>query len=419
MSGLFSLGHDKEAVMHGEFMGFVHDEASLTSLRAWADRQGYPPAVVQQGGLDIFAQLLERAAPPRMVILDVDDQADPKAAITRITNMCGIECRVVAVGSKNDVGLYRGILAGGAIDYLVKPLLPEVLNQALATALRAPASGKRQEAKEARIAVVLGSRGGIGTSMIALNTAWLMAHEYNFNVVLLDLDLRFGTSALALDLDPGHGMRDIVSSPNRVDALMIASSLVPESDRFSILSAEEAVDEELHVDSSAITALLKEMKGNFDVIVVDLPRPLLPSQKRLLSTAHEIAIASDLTLAGIRDTLRVKSSLSAIGCTARITTLASRVDASGTGQVTRAVFEKGIKGPVDILIPEDTASLTTASNSGKALGAVAPRAAITKALRELALRMSDADEKEEKPPTSSFWNKLAGDAKNKAARGKS
>jgi pilus assembly protein CpaE len=418
MSGLFSSGHNSDAVMHSEFMGFVFDDESLVSLRGWAERQGYPPAVVQQGGLDMYAKLLESSAPPKLAIVDIDEQADPVATTLRILNLCGSECRLVAVGLKNDVTLYRRLLGAGAVDYLVKPLLPELLNQALAAALRGPVGSGNAQVKEARIAVIMGARSGIGTSAIALNAGWIVAHEFNRTAALLDLDLHFGTSTLALDLDPGRGLRDIVSSPNRVDALMIASSLVSESDRFSILGAEEPVDEVTPVESSAIAALLKEMNGNFDLIIVDMPRFMLASQKRLLSLAHEIVVVSDLTLAGIRDTLRIKSALNSLGCAARITTVV-RTNASGGGQITRAVFEKGTKSPVDMMVPEDNASFTTASNSGKALGAIAPRAPVTKILRDLAMKLADIDQAPEKA-RASFWNKLSGDVKGNAdRRGKS
>ena len=402
--------------MHGEFMGFVLDDESLLSLRGWAERQGYPQATVQQGGPDMFAQLLESAAPPKMVIVDIDQQADPAAVTARIINLCGGECRLVVVGSKNDVTLYRKILGAGAVDYLVKPLTPDLLNQALAAALRGPAVSNKQVAKEARVVVFIGARGGIGTSTISLNTAWIMAHELDRNVALFDLDLHFGTSSLSLDLDPGHGLRDIVSSPNRVDALMIASSIVPESDNLSILGAEEAVDEVTPIDGAAIAALLKEMKSNFDVIVIDLPRHILASQKRLLASAHEVVVVSDLTLAGIRDTLRIKNALTAIGCSGHISTIGARVSPSGSGQVTRAIFEKGIKNPIDAAIPEDSASLTTASNSGKALGAIAPRAAITKVMRELALKLTNTSEQPTGKTPATFWNKIAGDVKGKVER---
>ncbi len=416
MSGIFSLGHNDDAVMHGDFMGFVLDDESLLSLRGWAERQGYPLATVQQGGPDMFAQLLESAPPPKMVIVDIDQQADPAAVTARLINLCGGECRLVVVGSKNDVTLYRRVLNAGAIDYLVKPLSPDLLNQALAAALRGPTGANKQAAKEARIIVFIGARGGIGTSSIALNSAWIMAHELDRNTALFDLDLHFGTSSLSLDIDPGHGLRDIVSSPNRVDALMIASSIMPESDKLSILGAEEAVDEVTPIDGAAISALLKEMKSNFDVIVVDLPRFILATQKRLLTASHEIVIVSDLTLAGIRDTLRIKNSITALGVGAHVSIVGARVSASGAGQVTRAIFEKGIKGPIDIIIPEDFASLTTASNSGKALGAVAPRAAITKILRELSLKLTNITEQPGEKSPATLWGKIAGEVKGKVDR---
>jgi len=413
MSSIFSPGHSNDAVMHGEFMGFISDDASLLSLRGWAERQGYPQATVQQGGADMFAYMLESSSPPKMAIVDIDGQVDPVATTTRIISLCGGDCRLVIVGSANDVALYRRILNAGAVDYLVKPFSAEALNQALAAVLRGSIGGK-SETKEARLIAFIGTRGGVGASTIALNTGWLIAHELGRHVALLDLDLQFGSSALALDLEPGRGLRDIVSSPHRVDSLMIASSLVPESENFSVLGAEEAIDEVVPMDGGAITALLKEMKNNFDVIIIDLPRFMLATQKRLLMAMNEITLVSDLTLAGIRDTLRIKSALSSLGCTARITVLASRANASGKGHIDASVFEKGIQGKIDATIPEDSDAMATASNSGKALGASSPKASITKTLRTLAVRLSDVPEGAAKK--KSLWAHLIG---SKGKRSKS
>ncbi|MDR3425479.1 MAG: hypothetical protein P4M13_10495 [Alphaproteobacteria bacterium] len=413
MSGLFAFGHGDDAVMHGEFMGFVLDDESLMTLRGWAERQGYPAATVQQGGPDMFAQMLESSAPPKMAMIDIDGQAAPAATAARIASLCGGDCRLIIVGSANDVTLYHQITRAGAVDYLVKPLLPEMLNQALAAALRGPASGGKPDPKESRLILFIGARGGVGASMIALNVGWLMAHEFNRNTALLDLDLQFGTSALALDLQPGRGLRDIVSSPNRVDGLMIASSITPESENFSILGAEEAVDEVVPIDGGAISALLGEMKSNFDIIVVDLPRHMLAAHKRMAVAAHEIILVSDLTLAGIRDTLRIKSAVNSLGCTGRLTIIAARVGAAGAGHITRDVFEKGVQNSVDVIVPEDAALLAEASNNGKALGALAKRSALTKALRDLARRLTDIDEGKEKKKSASLWGKMFGETKDK------
>jgi pilus assembly protein CpaE len=374
-----------DAIMHTEFMAFVGDEASSAVIRAFAERQGFPAAAVQTGGPEMFAQMLEQTPAPKLAIIDIDGQDDPVLTATRLVGLCGNDCKLIAIGSANDISLYRRIVAAGMADYLVKPLNLEALAQAYAAVLRGTGKGG---AKDARIIVMIGVRGGVGASTIAVNTGWLLAHELKSRSVMLDLDLQFGTTALALDLEPGRGLRDVVNSPQRVDGLMVASSIVAESDMFSVLSAEESIDEAILVDSVAITALLRELKHNFDFIVVDLPRQMLAGQKRLLAAAHEIVLVTELSLAGIRDTLRIKNALDAIGSTAHISLAVARTSTAHPGQVDQAAFEKGAQIKVDFTIPEDSKTVAQAANTGKALGAVAPEAAATKALLALATKLS-------------------------------
>lgn len=409
MSGFLS----SDSAMHNEFMGFLGDDDSLFAVRAWAERQGYPAQTVQQGGADRLASLLESTTAPQMVIVDCDGQDDRAATAARLAGLCGRDCRVILVGSVNDVALYRKIIAAGAVDYMVKPLNADQLNQALAAALRQQ-NGAKSGAKEARLITVIGARGGVGASTLALNLGWFLAHEAKLKTVLLDLDLQFGTSSLALDLEAGRGLRDIVASPHRVDSLMIASSVINESPLFSVLGAEEAVDDVVLMDGGAITALVKQIKNDYGAVVVDLPHFLFAAQKRILPMAHEIVIVSELTLSGIRDTLRIKNAVTALGCTARITIVASRTQSSGAGQIDAAVFEKGVQDKIGATLVEDGATILTAANTGKALGITAPRAVLTKAIRDLAMRFVQSDEA---PVTKkSLWAKLTGNTKSKDAK---
>lgn len=374
------------SLMHAEFMAFAGDEASVATIRGFAERQGFPATAVQMGGPAMLIQMLQQAAAPRLAIVDIDGQADPSSVVSQLAGLCGPDCKLIVIGTANDVGLYRRMLAAGMMDYLLKPLNAEALAQAYAAALRGGDS--KADAREAKIIVMIGTRGGVGASTIAINTGWLLAHKFKFRCVLLDLDLQFGTSALALDLDPGRGLREVVASPQRVDSLMVASSMVVASDQFSVLSAEESVEDFVTVDSSAITALLKEMRGNFDYIIVDLPRHMLATQKRLLVAAHEIVLITELSLAGIRDTLRIKNALVSLGSTAGLTLVTSRVNPAQPGQVDSAAFEKGAQIKIGLMVPEDLKSVTLAANTGKALGAVSADAPVTKALASLAAKLS-------------------------------
>jgi pilus assembly protein CpaE len=197
---------------------------------------------------------------------------------------------------------------------------------------------------------------------------------------------------------------------------MIASSIVPESEQFSVLGAEEAVDEFVQMDSGAITALLKEMVTNFDYVVVDLPRHLLAAQKRLLTSAQEIILVTELSLAGIRDTLRIKTALANLSCTASVTFVASRAGPTRAGQVDSSAFEKGAQIKIDLMIPEDHKSVTLAANGGKALGSVAPGAPVTKAMLVLAQKLSGANKTAAAKTSAGFLNKFLGEPKKKAPK---
>ena len=96
-----------------------------------------------------------------------------------------------------------------------------------------------------------------------------------------------------------------------------------------------------------------------------------------------------MSLAGIRDTLRIKNAITSVGSTARITVASSRTSPLHPGQVDVAAFEKGTQIKIDFAIPEDSKAVAQAANSGKALGAVVAEAPITKALLAIASKLSN------------------------------
>lgn len=391
MSGVVPLFKATPDSAAGEvFLAYLSDDASHQVARAVAGEMGWPVGVAQRGGagdaLDLFASTIPM---PGLLLVDLDGTANPVAAMARLSSMAGADNRVVGLGTPNDIDLYRDLLAAGAADYLVKPLTPEALHQVVRAAKQAPKRAKGQEVTPARLVVVAGVRGGVGASTVAVNTAWIAAHELKLKTALLDLDLHFGTDTLALDLEPGRGLREALETPNRLDSLLVKSSLVNESDWLSVLGAEEPVEDSVSFSPTAVGALLQELRGGFQLVVVDLPRHLLPIHRPVLGMADQVILVSDFSLAGIRDTVRLMASIKVLGGPA------CHVVAGGPrkAQVDRATFERGIQGTIAQIVPTDDKAVAAAANQGKALAALSPQAASVKALRPLAQIMADA-----KPP---------------------
>ncbi|MGE0109575.1 MAG: CpaE family protein [Bdellovibrionales bacterium] len=384
--------------MNSDFMAFAHDEVSFATLKEWADRQGFPSDSVQHGDAISFGAMLDSDPAPKLVFVDFDSQKDPIQTAKRLVSLCGPTSKIIGIGLENDVSLYRSMLSTGMQDYLVKPLTQDNLTQAMVTA---QGGGVKKKHKESKVIVFIGTRGGCGTSTLATNVACNIAHEKKEKTVLLDLDLQYGTSALSLDLDPGHGLRDLVSSAQRVDELMISGASIKESEMLTVLSAEESIEDFVSVDSYAVAALIKELRVNNQAIIVDLPRSLLANQKRVLATAHEIVLVTELSLVGIRDTLRVRNMMKALGSSAQITQVATRTE-QNKGAIDEATFTKGANAKVHFMIPEDSKTLAAANNAGKPLHGVEPKAPITKAIMALTNHLVGSDEKSKNQDEKGF-----------------
>lgn len=398
--------------MHEELMGFVLDEASYRTARSVAEARGLPSAVIQQGGLDLLADMLENYAPPRIVLLDLDAEKDVQGAAQRAIGLCGPDCRIIFIGKHNDVSLYRQFIQMGAADYLVKPLGEETLLNAIIAAAKPKAAeiSIEKELRGCRIVPVIGTRGGVGVTTLVVNLAWILAHQLNLHACVLDLDMQFGTSALALDREPGRGMRAALENPERLDGLLIASSMVQVNDKLSILCAEENLDQPFSFEGEATLGLMKPVRTDFDYMLVDLPRHLLSTQKRLMNDADNIILVADLTLPSLRDARRIKAFLKNLRPDILPLLVVNHVGESPYATLDQATFEKNMEAKIDILLPEDIKTAKQAANLGKAFAAVAPDAPLTKAMLGLARTLTGQKEvkKAGKPEGKSLFKGLLG-----------
>src|SRR3546814_19034292 len=70
---------------------------------------------------------------------------------------------------------------------------------------------------------------------------------------LLDLDVHFGTGALAMDLEPGRGLTDAIENPSRIDGLFIERAMVKASEKRAILSAEAPIRQTMMTAGAAFS----------------------------------------------------------------------------------------------------------------------------------------------------------------------
>ena len=350
---------------------YLADEASLACLRDCLASLGLSAERCQIATLDEAVQALAMApASPEILIVDLSGRADPLADLPALAQVCAPGTLVIAIGQTNDVQLFRGLLARGFHDYLLKPLSAPQLAEAiagaqatLASAALAPATGAAP-ASQHLTTVVIGTRGGVGATTLATALAWLSSTDLAQPTALLDLDIAFGTGALSLDLEPGQGLVDAIDNPARIDGLFIERAMIRASDTLAILSAEAPVTTAAPADGGALLHLAEELRHAFAATIIDLPRALLASTTQLLAEAGSVVLVTELTLAGARDTIRILGHVRAHAPLARVILVANKVP-SGLCEIGPGDFEAAIERNLDFLLPCEPHVAITAAKHGQ------------------------------------------------------
>ena len=253
------------------FPAFVVDDVTRETLDLLAKQEQWPGTQIFSGGIAAAIEALESRSSPKLLVVDLADSDEPLADVHLLAEVCDAETTVIAIGVTNDVQLFRSLLDAGVADYLVKPVIFAAFQNAILVL-----SNTRTETEEGgsgRLVTIVGARGGVGASTLAVNSAWLISHEQKQRVALVDVDLQFGTVSLSLDLAPSRGFRAALENPERVDDLFVASVLVTKSENLYVLGAEEALDEDLAFDPRGLHRMIMELHAILNASCSIFPVP--------------------------------------------------------------------------------------------------------------------------------------------------
>jgi pilus assembly protein CpaE len=377
-------------------VAIVHDQVTLDRIRGVMRELQLDDELSFEVTLDATLQRIHEGQRPRVIVIDVSESQAPIADISAARAVGGAEIKVVALGSVNDVGLYRSLRAAGASDYLVKPPSREVLRTLFEKHMSGGAGGLGQ------VVAFIGGRGGVGSTAAAISCAWTFAEERMERTALVDLDLHFGTTALQLDTAPSNGLCEALEQPSRIDSLFIERVMIRVTDRLRILAAEAALAAPQRVDAGAIDMLFYELRRKFDWIVVDLPRFVTPAQRVVLAAASHVVLICERSLAGLRDTLRLQAVVREQAPQAHL--LLVETGAHGDrATIGTSQFEQAVGASFDGSLSYNPKAAGAAANTGQPLTAAAPRSAYTREIQQLIVQISGAAE----PQKHRHWSSHA------------
>jgi len=395
----FEVAEESDAA---DCVAFVSDNQTHAVVSAVA-RQFFVDPIVRDGDGVSALQYVSESPHPKALIVDIGEVDDPLSTMLSLATAVPEEIRLIGIGSVNDIGVYREMIEAGVLDYLVKPVSERALASALSRVNQSTAEFDQGNSPTQRIAVV-GTRGGSGTSTVAVNLAWLLADSFDQQTTLVDLDLWWGTIALSLDLEPTHGLREALENPSRIDSLFIASSVAKLSDRLAVMAAEEPLAGEMSYYTGATEILIEALSHANRCLVIDLPRQAFRMRHPVLEAATQVLLVTPPSLSGLRDSIRLLGAIQDANAADKVKVVLNR---TGGVQQTMGLadFQKALGRKIDFQIPDDPKAFKEAANTGKPTVVTAPRCKAAKVLRSIAESIP-LEVEEESKSSGKLWRRI-------------
>ncbi|WP_296762308.1 AAA family ATPase [Sediminimonas sp.] len=336
---------------------------------------------VSDGGIAKACQVFETKRTPSLLIIEVTSAgAALLKQLDSLAEVCDPGTKVVVIGAENDITLYRELMGRGIAEYLVGPITP-LTYVATVQRLFAQAAATRL----GKVYAFVGAKGGVGASTLAQNVAWTIAEEQASPTLLLDLDFRFGSAAVNLNLKPVTGLAKYLSDPDKLDAALLDRLIVPRGDYLNVLPGFDDQLGDADPAPDAVERLIEIARASFPFVLLDLPHDWSAASRDALTSADEVIVVASPDLANLRNARALMARVRALRPNDALPRVVMNTcHMPRRKEITPDKFAKSIGGNACTAIAFDSATFGNAAAEGRTIREQAPRSKVQGAVKHLA-----------------------------------
>jgi pilus assembly protein CpaE len=234
---------------------------------------------------EFFIDVARQSVPDLVVIALDADHGKALQLIQQLTmEFAGLP--ILAVSSRGDGQSILQALRAGAKEFLTAPVVLEelllALNRLRTTRTSVSADGTVMTTSggprpDSLVVSVIGSRGGVGSTSLAVNLGCNLAQDQNNSVALVDLDLALGDADVALDLIPDYTLADVALNIERLDMSFLKRSLCKHESGLSVLPHPVQLEDISLIHEEHLGRLIGLLRASYTQLIFDLSKRFTPT----------------------------------------------------------------------------------------------------------------------------------------------
>jgi len=355
---------------------------------------------------------------PDLAIVALD--ADKQKALAMIGQLSAENPKLPILTISHDHQALLQSLQKGAKYFLTHPVSLEDMLTALRRSLGESGSAgievsqgstARNTGSSSMIAV-LGSRGGVGTTTLAVNLAATLAADPANAVALIDLDLALGDADIALEVTgvENISIADLARNIERLDMNFLRRAMAKhERSNLSILRHPLEISEVGSIHEGHVERILNLLKISYTHLVLDLSKSLLPTDLMALRMSDIIMLTAQLELSSLRNVVRLVHTLGQEDMLAdkvRVVVNRQGADIMDEG-ISAKKAEEVIGKPIFWQVPNDTKSVIGARVAGHPLIITSPKSKVQMSIAGLAQSLYGKPVSPANEPKTGKWSFFA------------
>ena len=269
----------------------------------------------QEVAANLYIRVLQDLERHPFAGLIVDISGDPEGSIKSIEKVkqAAPDLFVMVSNFSADGETVIQCMRAGANEFLLQPLKRSEFRDAMGRLERAPRHGSAGESKLGKIYTFIGTKGGVGTTTLAVNFASVLAQR-KVSTVAIDLDWIGNDVAMQLGASPQYTLMEVGENLERLDQALFEGFVTRDPLGFYLVGPPDALEQHGHFSDHQLREFATFLVEKYDAIVVDGGRNI--SNDLVLAAAQvsaSVFLVVDQEFPSIRNAQRYISFLMRMG----------------------------------------------------------------------------------------------------------